>query len=221
MAEPDEVTTLGPEPTPEFVEAAFTRSDGSFRFHRWGRPIAPAIIGTNDEGCRVFENAIKTVAKMAAHPVEDLDPELGANLLVFLVNEWEELEDAPNLIKLIPNLTSLIADLDRIGANQYRVFGFDPVHAIRICTVFLRYDEELKQVSAGTLALGQAYQSMLLWSDAAFRSESPLAITPEGLCLIKPSYASLLRVAYDRTLPDTATDPAFSHRLAARMSVAV
>ena len=105
------------------------------------------------------------------------------------------------------------------AANQYRVFGFDDDGAIRICITLLRYDDELQKVSAQTLATGQAYQGLLLWSDTAFGAESPIALTEDGLCVIKPRHADLLRVAYDPVLPATSDDAATALRLAARMTV--
>lgn len=219
MSEPvTDQDLIGPEPSPEWVESLFTRRDGSFAFRRWGRPIAPAIVGTDDKGCKIFEDAIRNVATLAGHDMQEIDAEFGANLLVFMVNQWEELEQAPNLVRLIPNLADLIGRLDQHGANQYRLFGFDDDGAIRLCIVLLRYDAELQAVSAGTLALGQAFQSMLMWSDTAFTQDSFMAVTPEGLCLIKPNYGHLLRASYDKRLPHHATDPAFSHRIAARMT---
>ncbi len=205
---------------PAWVESHFTRRDGTFRFVRWGRPIVPVIVGTNDEGCKIFDDGIKAVARIAKLPVQEMDSELGANFLVFLVNDWVELLQAPNLIRLIPNLNDLIATLTEHEANQYRVFSFDEDGAIKICITLLRYDEELQKVSAQTLAVGQAYQGMLLWSDAAFTAESPLAVTDDGLCVVKPTHADLLRVAYDPTLPAVAKDASFAHRLAARLTVA-
>ena len=205
---------------PAWVEAQFTRRDGSFRFVRWGRPVAPVIVGTNDEGCRIFEEGIRAAARIARLPVSEMDSELGANFLVFLVNDWSELLEAPNLVRLIPNLGELIRTLSEHGANQYRVFSFDDDGAIKICITLLRYDDELQRVSAQTLALGQAFQGLLLWSDQAFTDESPLAVTDDGLCVIKPAHADLLRVAYDPALPPVADDPSFAHRLAARLSVA-
>lgn len=205
---------------PAWVEAQFTRRDGSFRFVRWGRPIAPVIVGTNDEGCRIFEEGIRSAARIAQLPVSEMDSELGANFLVFLVNDWSELLQAPNLVRLIPNLGDLIETLTRHEANQYRVFSFDDEGAIKICITLLRYDDELQKVSAQTLALGQAFQGLLLWSDKAFMDESPLAVTEDGFCVIKPAHADLLHVAYDPTLPSVADDPSMALRLAARLSVA-
>ena len=208
-----------PMKSADWVEAQFTRRDGSFRFARWGRPLVPVIVGTNDEGCQIFESGIQAVARMAGLDVGELDPDLGANFLVFLVNDWSELTEAPNLVRLIPNLNDLIANLTKHEANQYRVFNFTEDGAIRLCITMLRYDEELQRVSAQTLAIGQALQGMLLWSDKAFMDESPIAITDDGLCVVKPVFADLLRAAYDPILPDTGDDATLALRLAARLTV--
>lgn len=203
-----------------WVEAQFTRSDESFRFARWGRALAPVIVGTNDDGCRIFEDSIRTVAGLAGLEVGALDPDLGANFMVFLVNDWAELTQAPNLGRLIPNLADLIATLTEHGANQYRVFNFAEDGAIRLCITMLRYDDELQAVSAQTLAVGQAVQAMLLWSDRAFMDQSPIAITEDGVCVVKPDHARLLRAAYDPVLPHAAGDASLALRLAARMGQA-
>ena len=115
--------------TTDWVAALFTRRGGAFRFARWSRAIVPVIVGTNDEGCRIFEDAINSVARVAGLKVGELDPDLGANFLVFLVNDWAELSEAPNLIRLIPSLDGLIQRLAGDGANQYRVFAFDEAGA--------------------------------------------------------------------------------------------
>ena len=209
--------TSDPEQGPEWVQALFTRSEGDFRFARWGRALAPVIVGTDDTGCRIFEAGIRAVAGVPGLPVTELDPGLGANFMVFLVNAWAELTEAPNLVRLIPNLTDLIANLDAQGANQYRVFSFDEHGSIRLCITLLRYDEVLQAVPAQTLAVGQALQGMLLWSDRAFTNESPIALTEDGTCLVKPAYARLLKAAYDPALPASARDPSFALRLAARL----
>ena len=203
----------------DWVADQFTRRDGGFRFARWGRPVVPVIVGTNDEGCQIFEDGIRAVARIAALEVGELDPDLGANFLVFLVNDWAELTEAPNLVRLIPNLDDLIANLNAHGANQYRVFNFTEDGAIRLCITMLRYDDELQSVSAQTLAVGQAFQGMLLWSDKAFMQESPIAVTDDGLCVVKPVFADLLRAAYDPVLPHAAADASLALRIAARLTV--
>ncbi|MEM0924151.1 MAG: hypothetical protein AAGI13_13965 [Pseudomonadota bacterium] len=201
----------------EQITALFTRSDGAFRFARWGRALAPVVYGTNDEGVRIFEDSLASVAGLAGLAIIDLDPELGANFLVFFSRDWAELKEVPHLEKLIPDLGKLITMLQTAGANQYRIFGFDEAGAIRICITLLRYDRDLQQVSAQTLAVSQCVQALLLWSDTAFTAESPIALIDKGRCIVKPWYADLIRAAYDPVLNATDEDPSLALRLAARM----
>ena len=208
-------------PTPDQrIATLFTRADGAFRFARWGRALAPVVYGTNDEGIRIFEEALRSVAGLAGIGIQDLDPELGANFLVFFSRDWAELREVPHLEKLIPDLGKLVTMLQTTGANQYRIFGFDEDGAIRICITLLRYDADLQQVSAQTLAVSQSVQGLLLWSDTAFTGESPIALIDDGRCIVKPWYADLIRAAYDPVLTATAADPSFALRLAARIPVA-
>ncbi|MEM7176649.1 MAG: hypothetical protein AAF503_02990 [Pseudomonadota bacterium] len=200
------------------IARLFTRHDGTFRFARWGRPLAPVVYGTNDDGIAIFEAGLRSVAKLAGLGIQELDPELGANFMVFFSREWGELCDVPHLAKLIPDLEKLVAELKRTGANQYRIFGFDEAGAIRICITLLRYDNDLQRISAQTLAVSQSYQGMLLWSETAFAVESPIALVDDGRCIVKPWYSDLARAAYDPILPATARDPSFALRLAARLT---
>jgi hypothetical protein len=202
------------------VAALFTRSDGSFRFARWGRPLVPVITGTDDEGAQIFESALEAVAGLGGLPIAGTDPELGANFLVFFCNEWTELPVIPGLARLVPDLDRLVSVLRGAGANQYRIFGFDEAGAIRICLVLLRYDDDLRQVSARTLAMSQCVQSLLLWSDTAFTADSPLAmLAPEGRAVVKPWHADLVRAAYDGALPAVSQEPGLALRLQARMAL--
>ncbi|MEM7239664.1 MAG: hypothetical protein AAF501_17800 [Pseudomonadota bacterium] len=212
MTEPD----TAPSPD-ERITALFTRSDTSFRFARWGRALAPVVYGTNDEGIQIVEQALRAVAGLAGLDIVDLDPELGANFMVFFSRDWGELREVPHLGKLIPDLDRLVKTLSAAGANQYRIFGFDQDGAIRICITLLRYDDDLQRISAQTLAVSQCYQGILMWSDHAFTSESPIALIDDGRCIVKPWYADLVRAAYDPVLPAAGDDPALSLRLAARM----
>jgi hypothetical protein len=77
-------------------------------------------------------------------------------------------------------------------------------------------DENLLAVPAETLALSQIVQSVLLWSDAAFRDRSPLALAGERT-ILRPEIAELIRASYDPVMPATAEDPAHALRLMARM----
>ena len=94
--------------------------------------------------------------------------------LVFF-RDWAELPEVPNLDRLVPGLGDLCAKLEAAEANQYRIFRFDPDGAIRAAFVFLRMDQHLSAVPAETLALSQAVQTILLWSDRAFTDTAPLA----------------------------------------------
>ncbi len=205
----------------ERVAAQFTRSDGRFLFARWGRAPAPVVFGSDEEGTEIFGSALAAVAGLAGLRTAQQDPELGSNWFVILCSDWAELRAIPHLDRLIPNLDALIARLAGAGSNQHRIFGFDEQGAIRICLTLLRYDDELRRVSARTLAVTQAVQSLLLWSDRAFAKEGPVAVLAEtGRAIVKPWHARLIRAAYDPVLPARSEDPSLALRLAARMVAA-
>ena len=205
--------------TPEEIEALFTREDGEFLFARWGRPIAPVVFGVEDETLSVVKGAFEAVAALSGHKLAETDPELGSNCMVFFFRDWGELLQVPDLDRLIPDLGPLVARLSEAGANQYRAFRFDAEGAIKAAFVFIRMDEELLKLPAETLALSQVVQSILLWSDAAFRDRSPLAVAGDKT-ILRPEIAALIRAAYDPVLPAVARDPAHALRLFARMEVA-
>jgi len=205
--------TLGPDEVTRY----FTRADGSFHFARWARPLAPVVFGTDDATLTVLKDAIREVASLGDLALIDTDPELGANLLLFFVNDWTELFEVPHLDRLIPDLPELLARLSGAKANQYRSFRFDEAGAIKLCLILLRMDEDLSQVPAQTIGAAQMVQSMLLWSDTAFIDESPVAqITGQGHTIARPAIAALIRAAYDRVLPAMSRDPAHALRLSAR-----
>ncbi|SLN62491.1 hypothetical protein PSA7680_03290 [Pseudoruegeria aquimaris] len=207
-----------PDLTPEDVEALFTRSDESFAFSRWGRPIVPVVFGVEDATLSVIKGAIEAVVAMAGHKMAETDPELGANLMVFFMRDWQELLDTPNLDRLVPELPDLVARLQAAEANQYRIFRFDEQGAIQACFVFLRMDAVLSEMPADTLALSQVVQSVLLWSDRAFHRSSPLALLPDsGTAVLRPEIAAVIRAAYDPVLPAHADTPAHALRLYARL----
>ena len=84
----------------------FTRSDGSYLFARWGRPIVPVVFGVDDATLSVVKGAMEAVVLLAGHKMADTDPELGANLLFFFFRDWEELAETPDLDRLVPDFTS-------------------------------------------------------------------------------------------------------------------
>ncbi|WP_409202357.1 hypothetical protein [Sulfitobacter sp. M368] len=198
------------------IETLFTRSDGSFAFARWGRPVCPIVFGVDDATLAVVKGAIEATCQLAGHDMGEMDAELGSNLMMFFFSDWAELIEVPGMDRLVPDLDQMVGRLQAADANQYRFFRFDEAGAIKACFVFLRMDHHLADVPAQTLALSQIVQSMLLWSDEAFQDQSPLAIAADTTVL-RPDVAALIRAAYDPVLPHTAQDPSHALRLAARV----
>lgn len=189
--------------TPEEIGALFTREDGSFLCARWGRPVAPVIFGLADETLGIFRAAIRAGFAHAGHPVAETDPEMGANLMLFFVRDWDELEAVPDLDQLTGQ-PGLPARLAAAGADQYRIFRFDPAGGIRACLGFLRMSGALGDAHPGHLAEAVVMRSALSFA----RDVAP-----------GPELAALIRAAYDPVLPVAARDPAHALRLAARMAV--
>ncbi|MEM9725703.1 MAG: hypothetical protein AAF909_09590, partial [Pseudomonadota bacterium] len=169
------------------------------------------------DSAEVMAGAFKEAAELAGLETADEDPELGANILVFVVENWADLRHVPHLDRLTPDLEKLTVNLQLAGANQYRTFTFGPEGGVRLCVVMLRYDAELSQLSAASLALGQAVQSLLLWSDLAFADESPVTVRRGGKPLVKSRFLRLLKAAYDPETPDYSEDPALALALAEKM----
>jgi len=195
----------------------FTRADGQYLCARWGRPIVPVVFGVEDSTLQTVKGAIEAVVALANHKMAETDPELGANLMVFFFRDWAELLDVPNLDRLVEGLEPLVARLQAADANQYGVFRFDTANAIRAAFVFIRMDAALSDVPAETLALSQAVQVILLWSDTAFTDRSALAVAGDHT-ILRPEIGAIIRAAYDPVLPAVATDPAHALRLAARIA---
>ena len=204
--------------TPDQIETLFTRTDGSYAFARWGRPIVPVVFGVEDETLTVVKGAVEAAVTLAGHQMAETDPELGANLMFFFFREWDELLDVPDLDRMIPGLNTLVAKLKDSDASQYRAFRFDQDSAIQACLVFLRMKGAMAQLPAETLALTQAVQSLLMWGDKAFAGASPLAVLPEtGATILRPEIAGVIAAAYDRMMPVSANDKSHALRLFARL----
>lgn len=198
--------------------ALFTRSTGEYLFARWGRPIVPVVFGVEEATVSIVKGAIEAVVALAGHKMAETDPELGANLMIFFIRDWDELTETPNLHRLIPDLGPLVERLKAADANQYRSFRFDGDGAIQASFVFVRMDAAMRDLPAETIALSQIVQVILLWSDTAFAETSPLAAAEGGPALLKPEIAEVIRAAYDPVMPVSASDPAHALRLAARIS---
>jgi len=202
--------------TVDEVTALFTRRDGQYLFARWGRAIVPVVFGVKDETLAVFKAAITAVVAMAGHEMAEADPELGANLMVFFCRDWAELRGVPNLDRLIPGLDALCDRLADADANQYRIFRFDTAGAIKAAFVLLRMDAHLLPVPADVLALSQAVQIIVLWSDCAFEGRSPLVGAGTGAQL-RSEIGALIRASYAPVLSPMARDPSHALRLFARL----
>ncbi|KEO54064.1 DUF2927 domain-containing protein [Thioclava pacifica] len=201
--------------TADMVEALFRRASGEYLFARWGRPVVPVVFGVEAQTLATVKGAVEAVVGLAGHTMAETDPELGANLMIFFFRDWQELLEVPNLDHLIDGLQDLVARLDDQGASQYRVFRFDKDGAIRACFTFVRMDAALDEVPAEVIALSQAVQMILLWSDTAFTEQSPLAVA-RGVTVLRPEIAAVIAAAYDPVMPAVADDPSHALRLAAR-----
>ena len=199
------------------IEPMFTRSDGAYLFARWGRPIVPVVFGVDDATLSVMKGAIEAVVSLAGHQMAETDPELGVNLLMFFFREWDELVETPDLDRLVPDLSPLVARLKAADANQYRHFRFDRDGTIKAAFVFVRMDTEMSKVPAEDIALAQAAQTILLWSDVAFTDKGPLGQIGENVVL-RPDIAGIIRAGYDQNMPAVADDPSHALRLAARVA---
>ena len=198
------------------VEALFTRADGRYVFARWGRPIVPVVFGLDEAVLPVVKGAVEAVVALAGHRMSDLDMELGANLMLFFFSDWAELREVPRLGAMIPDIDALTHRLEAAGANQYRSFRFDAEGAIKAAFVFVRMDAELALVPAEVLALNQAAQVILLWSDVAFAARSPL-VKAGDLVVLRPEVGDVIRAAYDPVMPVVAQDKSHALRLVARL----
>lgn len=188
--------------SPDEITALFTRADGTFLCARWGRPIAPVVFGLADETLDVFRSAIRAVTGHAGAALAETDPEMGSNLMLFFVRDWDELQGVPDLDRLTGQ-PGLPARLVEAGADHYRLFRFDPDGGIRACLTFLRLSGPLADAHPAQLAEALAVRAMLTFAREVAPSR-PLA--------------TLIRAAYDPVLPVAARDPSFALRLSARMA---
>lgn len=154
---------------------------------------------------------------LAGHRRTDVDPDLWANLPVFFMRGWAQPPQVPDPERLGPDLPVLCARLPAAQVNPCRLFRFDPRGAIRAAFVFLRMDEQLAAVPAGTLMPSQPVQTVLPWSDRAFSGISPLVMV-KGQAMLRPEIIGVIRAACNPMLPPMAQDPSPALRLAARLS---
>lgn len=179
--------------------------------------MAPVVFGVEEETLGLMRGALQAVATLSGQALAEVDPELGANLMVFFFRDWDELLDVPDLDRLVEGLAPLVARLAQADASQYRLFRFDDAGAIRAAFVFLRMDAAMEALPADVLALGQAVQVALLWGDGAFEEISPLVAAPGRAVMLGPEAAAVIRAAYDPVMPAVASDASHALRLAARV----
>ena len=201
------------------IEAYFTRSDGKYIFARWGRPIAPVVFGVQDETLVTLKTAIQSMVVLANHELAETDPEFGSNALFFFFSSWDELIAVNDLDRIIPDLGTLVERLKFIQANQYRVFRFDADGGIKAVFCLICMDKNLLSVSAEILCLNQAVQMFLLWSDDAFKENSPTLITKNGGVILNPIVGDIIRAVYDPTMPLVSNDKSHALRVQARIDL--
>ncbi|MBW7056889.1 hypothetical protein KY389_09300 [Paracoccus bogoriensis] len=190
------------------IERLFTGQDGQFSCARWGRPVAPVIFGLADQSLDIFRGAIRAGFAHARHPLAETDPEMGANLMLFFLRDWQELEDVPDLDALTGQAglpARLAAASGGRGADHYRIFRFDADGGIRACLGFLRMSGALAEAHPAQLA-----EAVMMRSALNFARDVQPSV----------SLAALIRAAYDPVLPVASRDPSHALRLAARMAAA-
>ena len=175
------------------------------------------MFGVQEQTLGVIKGAFEAVVALAGHRMAEVDPELGSNVMVFFLRDWDELLAVPDLAHMLRDLPDLVARLNGSDASQYRTFRFDDAGAIRAAFVFLRMQGALAEMAAEDLALAQAVQIMLLWSDRAFAEISPLAVV-QGQTILRLEIAGVIRAAYDPVMPAAARDASHALRLSARLA---
>lgn len=196
------------------IENLFTSKDGTYNFVRWGRPIAPVVFGVDDTTLGYIKDAITQTVAVTGGTLAELDPELGANFMWFFCTDWDEISAVTDLAELVPNLNEIVQGLNKNNVNEHRMFIFDSAGAIKMCLLFLRMKGTVADLTVQTLVVGETLQSLLVWGQDAFTTQSPIAVIKEnGICIVKPDFASLVRAAYDPILPSSAIDASHALRL--------
>ncbi|MEL7465135.1 MAG: hypothetical protein AAFN79_13780 [Pseudomonadota bacterium] len=198
-----------------------------FKFARWGGPISPVVVGLDDKGAKLFEEAIGAVAEVAGAKIDEIDPEMGANFMVYVMSDWAHAARAPNLPNFLPDLPKLIERLTEANANRYRVFAFDDAGAIRAAITLLRYDEQMQAAPVDYIALTEAALGMLVFDEAGVANDRPVVMArfedesgeADARAIMTPWHAMLLKAAYDPAIPAGSKDPTLAMRLAARIDV--
>lgn len=196
----------------------------NFKFARWAGPIAPAVIGLDERGAKLFGEAVRALAEAAGHPMAAEEPQSGEGFHIYVMKSWADAARMPGLPDFLPELPALISRLTQAQANCYRVFAFDDQGAIRSAITMLCYDERMQAAPVDYIALTEAALGMMVYDEAGVSEDRPVAMADFGdgdqRAVLQPWHAQLLRAAYDPSIPAGSKDPALALRLAARISVA-
>ena len=195
----------------------------AFKFARWGGPISPVVVGLDDKGAQLFQEAIGAVAEVAGAQIEEIDPEMGANFLVYVMSDRAQAKLAPNLPNFLPDIEALTERLTAANANRYRVFAFDDAGAIRAAITLLRYDEQMQAAPVDYIALTEAALGMLVFDEVGVSEDRPVVMAKfedgDARAVMSPWHAMLLKAAYDPAIPAGSKDPTLALCLAARIDV--
>jgi hypothetical protein len=80
-------------------------------------------------------------------------------------------------------------------------------------------DENLSSVSAEVLCLNQVVQMFLLWSDDAFKHNSPTVVAKNGRVILNPIVGDIIRSVYEPTMPLYSNDKSHALRAHARINL--
>ena len=207
-------------PTANRIQRLF--GGDNFKFARWSGSISPVVVGLDDKGTQLFEEAIGAIAEVAGLKIDEIDPEMGANMMVYVMGDWAHAKQAPNLPTFLPDLPALIDRLNQANANRYRVFAFDDAGAIRASITLLRYDEQMQEAPVDYIALTEAVLATLVFDERGVAEDRPVIIAKfedddYALAVLSPWHAKLLKAAYDPTIPAASGETSLAMRLAARV----
>lgn len=210
-------------PTAERIQRLF--GGANFKFARWGCAISPVVVGLDDKGTQLFEEAISAIAEVADLKVEELDPEMGANMMIYIMGDWSHADKTPNLPNFLPDLPALVERLNKANANRYRVFAFDDQGAVRASITLLRYDEQMQEAPVDYIALTEAVLATLVFDERGVSEDRPIVMAKfededVARAVLSPWHARLLKAAYDPTIPAASGETALAMRLAARVGSA-
>ena len=201
------------------IEKLFTQSNGVFHFARWGRPIAPVIFGVDDATLGAVKTVMTQVLAITGQVMVETDPEMGANFIWIFCADWAEVQNLPDIDKLLPHWAQTQIKLREQKSNSYRYIAYDGDGAIRFCALVIKIAGAYGQQPLPVIATTQILQSLCSFAPNKFAQDSPIALDHNGVCSIKPPYRAVLQAAYDPVLPAASADATLALRLKARVDI--